>query len=276
MEHAIQDFSRAIRLKPGSAITLGGRGYAYMRKGELDLALQDLSRAIEVKPDNPEAYFNRAAAYRKNGDAARAAADFASAIRGFTRAIELKPDEAWTYVERGSVYFQTNDLDRAIADFTRAIQLKPDDAEAYCKRGETCRKKGDWRQAIADLTKASALRPERPELCNSVAWFLATCPEDGLRDGTKALPAARKACDLTQWKNPAILDTLAAVYAELGQFDEAVKWQRKVLEDPEFTAKRGAPARARLQLYESGKPYRDAPPAPATNAVPATSEATGE
>jgi hypothetical protein len=58
------------------------------------------------------------------------------------------------------------------------------------------------------------------------------CPQDDLRDGKKAVEYARKACDLTEWKSAWDLDTLAAAYAEVGQFDEAVKWQKKVAGTP--------------------------------------------
>jgi hypothetical protein len=62
---------------------------------------------------------------------------------------------------------------------------------------------------------------------------------------------------LTNWKNPGFLDTLAAAFAESGNFDEAIKWQRAALEFPEFAESSGVEARQRLRLYSLGRPYRE-------------------
>ncbi|MEK7842393.1 MAG: hypothetical protein AAB197_06930, partial [Deltaproteobacteria bacterium] len=73
----------------------------------------------------------------------------------------------------------------------------------------------------------------------------------------KALEYAKKACELTDWKDPYKLDTLAAAYAEAGQFDEAIKWQEKALEFPEYPKDEREKADLRLKLYKEGKPYRE-------------------
>ena len=97
---------------------------------------------------------------------------------------------------------------------------------------------------------------------NTLAWLLATCPEDRFRDGKKAVAAATRACELTRWKNAEVLDTLAAADAEAGDFDAAVKWQLKALG---LMGKDDEPGRkamdARLVLYRAKKPYREQPKA---------------
>ena len=50
------------------------------------------------------------------------------------------------------------------------------------------------------------------------------------RDGKRAVAVATKLGELTEWKNPDALDTMAAAYAEAGQFDDAVKWEKKAME----------------------------------------------
>ena len=85
--------------------------------------------------------------------------------------------------------------------------------------------------------------------------MLATCPADGVRDGSRAVELARRACELTQWKDPAMLDTLAAACAESGQFDRASEWERKAISLA--GEKQTKEYRERLDLYGNRKPHRD-------------------
>ena len=98
------------------------------------------------------------------------------------------------------------------------------------------------------------LDPDNPEAHNNHALILAACPRAEVLDGRKAVESATRACDLTHWDQPACLDTLAAAYAEAGDFRSAVAWQTRAIErlgghgDPDDY-------RSRLELYQAGKPY---------------------
>jgi len=98
--------------------------------------------------------------------------------------------------------------------------------------------------------------PDTLEYMNNLAWLKATCPAPQVRNGTEAVEYATKVCELTDWKNANYLDTLAAAYAEAGDFDSAVKWQRKAIELlPEDTsAKSRNGYESRLKQYQAGEP----------------------
>jgi len=100
------------------------------------------------------------------------------------------------------------------------------------------------------------LDPKYADAYNSAAWLLATCPAAEHRDGKKAVVSATRACELSEWKEAYNLDTLAAAYAEVGNFDKAVEWQEKA--NKLYTdADEWKKGEDRLKLYKDKKPYRE-------------------
>jgi tetratricopeptide (TPR) repeat protein len=223
-------------------------GIAKAQKGDLDGAVADFSKAIQLTPDYAEAYYSRGVAKREKGD-------YNGAIADWDKAIQLKPDYAYAYNNRGNAKSEKGDYNGAIADLDKAIQLKPNDAEPYYNRGNAKSEKGDYNGAIADYDKAIHLKPNYADACNRLAWLLATCPRANLRDGKKAVEDATKACDLTAWKNLNELSTLAAAYAESGDFDDAIKWETKYLQAPNLRADYAEQHKKRLALYRDHQPY---------------------
>jgi hypothetical protein len=112
---------------------------------------------------------------------------------------------------------------------------------------------GEAEQAYLGAIKAS---PTLAPAYNALAWHLATCPDDKVRDGGRTAQHATCVCEMTGWREPRYLDTLAAAYAEAGRFDEAVRSQRRALEAPTFEARLRPAARQRLELYQQNKPFR--------------------
>ncbi len=119
--------------------------------------------------------------------------------------------------------------------------------------------KKEYDKAIADYSEAIRIDPEVSVACNNRAWLWATCPDAKYRDGKKAIESATKACEVTEWKEPELLDTLAAPHAEAGDFDSAVKWQTEanvLYRDPEAKAQ----GVARLKPFREKRPYRETGP----------------
>jgi tetratricopeptide (TPR) repeat protein/S1-C subfamily serine protease len=282
---AIADLSEAIRLNRRDARAWSSRGWAYLNKTDYDKAIADLTEAIRLDPKDARIYYNRGAAYSSTGAYDRAIADFTEAIRlnpknaaaycergaayadkgehergvaDLTEAIRLDPKYALAYYFRGTLYARKREYDSAIADYTEVIRLALRPSPAHYQRGVAYSAKGEHEKAIADFREAIRLQPGDAEVYNAAAWLLATCPKDPLRNGAEAIKYATKACEVTGWKKPFFFDTLAAAYAEAGQFDKAVEWQQKALADPKaFPPEEVQNCQRRLELYRAGKPYRE-------------------
>src|SRR5439155_983716 len=175
------------------------------------------------------------------------------AIVDYDEVIRLDPKDVYAYIYRGCAYERKGDYDKAIADYDEAIRLDPKGAKAYEIRGAAYHDKGDYDKAIADYDEAIRLDPKYALPYNSFAWLLGTCPQVSFRDGKKAINYAIKAWELS--KDPAFLDTLAAAYAEAGDFKQAIKWETKFLETPNLSEKNTTGGKSRLALYQAHKPY---------------------
>jgi Flp pilus assembly protein TadD len=143
-----------------------------------------------------------------------------------------------------------------VADYDEAIRLGPNDGKAYMNLGIVYAKKANYDKAFADFREAIQLMPGDPYAYNQVAWTLATCPQADCRDGKKAVEDATRACTLSEWKDPEIVDTLAAACAEAGDFDAAMKWENQYLKSSGPAGTDLAGAQSRLALYQAHKPYR--------------------
>ena len=114
------------------------------------------------------------------------------------------------------------------------------------------------RRSPTSTTRCSSTR-RTPTRSTAAPGSGRRAPDAKYRDGKKAVELAKRACDLTEWKEPGVLDTMAAACAEAGDFDGAVKWQSQA--EAIFPAgKEKAEGAARLQLYKARKPYREATP----------------
>ena len=160
------------------------------------------------------------------------------------------------YNNRGTAWRAKKEYDKAVSDHNIALRLAPNDPTAYLDRGIAWKKMGEFERALEDYRQAVHLDPKCADAWNGRAWVQATCPDDKYLNGQSAYEAAVRSCELTGWKQPNHLDTLAAAYAESGDFKHAVEWQTKAIDLADDAQKDAF--HARLQLYQAKKPYRDA------------------
>jgi tetratricopeptide (TPR) repeat protein len=283
-DKALADFDQAIRLQPQFTQALCNRGIAWAARKEYDKALADLDRAIELNPQSAHGFYNRGRVWSEKREHDRALADFNEAIRldpryppafvcrgyvwtskqeydkalaDFDEALRLTPKDTLVLGSRAYVHYLRKDHVKALANLDRAVEIEPAYTSGFYLRGKIRQDRKEYGLALADFDRALRLDPQDAGALNTQAWLLATCPDAKYRDGKRAVAAARRACDLTDYKNPYCLGTLAAACAEAGDFEQAVKNQKQALEDAEYARAEGDRARRRLELYEARKPCRE-------------------
>jgi tetratricopeptide (TPR) repeat protein len=236
-----------------SAHSYTREGFVLSHRGEYRAATTAFDQALKIDSNDAEAYYGRGVTQLCAGQYDAAISDYTSAIRLDPRLID--------YRNRSYAYEQTGDYVRALADLNEAINLDPKDSMLYLDRASLYGQSGEVQAAQADLDKAADINRVSPALgyANGRAWILATSPSVQIRDPAVALRLATETSKVSAWSNPLVLDTLAAAYAQTGQFDNAIKWQKKACE----LAQAKLPGRldelqkmnARLALYEKHQPY---------------------
>ena len=252
-------FTHSLEVTENNYTAHANRALAYQEAGDYDLALKDYDEAVRIKPKFARVYLNRGLVHRRLGSNEQAIKDYSWAIRLYRSAPAGSQGllgEA--YYHRANVFRKIRDPERALVDYGEAIKLLPKPSKAYEKRGGTYQSLRRYDLALADMRKRLDLNRENVQAHNDMAWLLATCDDERYRDGEKAILHATRACELSGWRDAAMLDTLAAAYAESGQFNKAVQWQEKAVGFAPDDAK--ASLRSNLKLYQSGRPYRQMPP----------------
>ena len=248
LDAAIEKFGQAIAKDPKEVSAYNNRGLAYKDKKDFDKAIADFNEALRLKPDWFP-YFNRGIAYYEKGDSNHAIADA-------NKALELKPKEpsqrADCLLLRAHSYADKQDAPAALNDLNAAIKLDQRRADSYLLRGIIYKVGHQYEKSLGDYETAIGLDPTDYRFYDVEAYLLSVCPMPKYRNGKKAVEYATKACELTQWKEANSVETLAAAYAEAGQFDEAIKWQTQAAEiDPKAVDTK------RLALYQQRQPFRE-------------------
>jgi tetratricopeptide (TPR) repeat protein len=248
-EQALDFYNDEIVRAPSDPAAYVRRAAVWKCKGEYDRAIADCDAALQLDRNDAAAYANRGATLELKGE-------HEAAIEDCTAAIRLDRGFALAYLNRGAAWGNSGQFQHAVNDLNEAIRLDPADALAYRNRGAAWRHLGNYEKALQDCSQAMNLDYTCADAFNDSAWLRATCPDGRFRDGQKALENAQKACELSGWKCSKYLSTLAAAYAELGQFDMAGEWEAKAV----LLAKTPLDEREekmQLEYYAAGKAYRD-------------------
>jgi tetratricopeptide (TPR) repeat protein len=265
--------------------TYNSLGTAYARDGKLSEAIAEYRKALDIA-DDPMTRFNLASALSMSGQIKEAETHYQAAIKAkpdcvdyrngygmyllttgaadralaqFKEAAALWPGSGETHANIGLALAQMGRTDEAMQSFNRSLEIDPNAMKTHYQVAGVLAGTGNLAGAIEHYERAHELSPENPVICNVLAWFRATAKDPSLRDGKQAVLLAETACAATAWKDPQTVDTLAAAYAECGQFDQAVTTARRALTVARKLGQSDVATRidSRLKLYSSHKAYHE-------------------
>jgi tetratricopeptide (TPR) repeat protein len=225
------------------------RAHLQLEQGDRAVAL--MREVTEATPDNPGAHNDLGNVLYQLGRLDEAELCYRAAIRLNPRYTTARYNLAMVLKDQGH-------LPKAITELQRLIELAPTLEPALLELAALLDRQGEPRAAIELLRRARAGATENAKIARALAWRLATSNQEDLRDGEEALRLAEYVNGLSDEEDANSLDTLAAAYAEVGRFEEAVAVAQRALRSAEddSLSELARDLAARLRLYESGRPYR--------------------
>ncbi len=252
LDEAIAHYQQALQIRPQYADPHNNLGNVLWRQGRLAEAAFHFQKFLELAPGCAEVHYNLGNVLSQQGR-------LSEAIDQYRKALEIRPDLAEVHNNLGNILGRQGRLAEALLCYAKALETHPDFAEARKNLGTVLLQQGKARQAIAQWREVIHLQPDAVETLNKTAWVLATDPNVAVRNGAEGVEFATRAARLTGGRDPAVLDTLAAAYAEAGRFTAAVQTAREAfaLARSQQNSALADKIAARIKLYQAGVPCRD-------------------
>jgi tetratricopeptide (TPR) repeat protein len=215
----------------------------------------------KIRPGEPEAVHLaiEGVALMRRGDQAGARRLFDEAIR--------RDSTIWqTYYYRATSFGLDREWLSALNDINALLQLKPDLIRAKIMRASFHHALGKYQMAQNELneilTRTDLDQEQTAFGLAARAWLEAVCPDPAYRNAKQAVIDAKRGCELIRWNSANMIDTLAAAYAETGDFESAIRYQKQALkmstsprglESPQLISRQ----KEHLAAYQKHEPWRE-------------------
>jgi tetratricopeptide (TPR) repeat protein len=285
-EKGMEYISKAVKLHSDKPIVYLKRAQVELFIGEKDKALADVNKAFELAKDNPEdrleIRFQRASLLNQLGKFAEAEKDcnaileekpenprvlyvrsvaqasqgeFDAAIKDVQNILKDNPNDLPVRVQLARYYTANKEIPKAIETFDTIVEDFPGNLSGLRGRADALLSIGQQKEAIADYEAILQKQSSNIAVLNNLAWVLATSPDDSIRNGARAVSLAKEANDATEYKSAHLMSTLAASYAETGDFAKALEYAEKALTTAEGKLKDQVVNE--IASYKAEKPWRE-------------------
>ena len=252
IDDAIAHYRSALQMQPDWWDAEYNLGTALLAKGQVDEAILHCEKAVSMRPTDPDAQVSLGNLLLQKGR-------IDDAIAHYQKAITVRPDHFLARYGLGHALLEKGELDSAIQVCRSALLLRPLDPDCHTTLAIALEEKGNPAQAFQHYQKALEVAPGSIPTLTHFAWLLATSQDAALRNGRKAVELAAQANQLVGGTNTIVLRTLAAAYAENGEFANAIRTARSAMQ---LARMHGEDSLTRdldqqIALYQLGVPYRE-------------------
>jgi tetratricopeptide (TPR) repeat protein len=252
-EEAIKEAEHALELNPtgsGPHLDLA----ICVRPRDHERAIAEARRAIELGPENSSAYqflMNCLFESQRYSEAAELGREW----------LAISPYDASAHSILATALAQNGDFVPAARHFGYLMMLRPEIEQAHAELRQILISLAEKPDGLQQLRAIAANAPDSPRMLDELAWLLATYPDSKSRDGSEAVRVAERACALTERRIPALLDTLAAAYAEAGDFPLATSTAEEALNSARSSGDNDAVKLSEniLTSLRENLPYRQQP-----------------
>ncbi len=208
--------------------------------------------ALGVTTKNDVAENNLGIVYLRQGNVDEA-------ISLLQAAVDLRPDNSPAHENLAKALLQKGDVVDALIHYRKLLELQPDNIEIHNIVGTVLIQQGYIREGIEEWQKVLAIQTDNGNAMSNLAWVFATSPDDSLRDGPKAVQLASEALRISGRRIPIIFRTLAAAYAETGDFSKAIQTAQQGVElaNSQGNSSLAAELQGNITLYQEQRPLRD-------------------
>jgi tetratricopeptide (TPR) repeat protein len=255
---ALKDLDESLAINGNDLQALLLRGNVLAAQGNSDKAKADIEKILKQAPDLPQAILLRSII-------AMGKKQWGDAISDLQILLQSDPTNADYRMRLAACYVGDSRPRRAIEMLTQVLdgvreENDPDKetkADLLRSRADALLSVGKHADAIKDYDEALKIESDDTHVLNNLAWVLATSPEDSVRNADRSIELGLKACELTNYQKPHILSTLAAGYAEKGDWETAKKWSSKAVELGAKDNEIDEQLKKELESYEQKKPWRE-------------------
>jgi protein O-mannosyl-transferase len=278
LTEAVSQFQEALRLRPDYAVARHNLERTVAASSRSTGKISQCRESLRLKPDQADSHFNLANALAEDRQLDEAIVEYHEALR-------LRPSYAEAHHQLGDALAAQDRLGEAIVQYQETARLRPDSFQPHLALTLILPRAGRLQEAgkeaeefmrtcpsaVLEATNSPA-RLQALWALNDLAWLLATQPQPEARNGPRAVRFAERACELTRYQQTLIVGTLAAAYAEAGQFPKAVATAEQAIALASQTGEQALLAKNRqlLELYRAGRAYHE--PAVPPQAQPSASQ----